>query len=85
MRTPPLDLALQVRERVQRDEPRQLRKAAGVSILRMSRECDVDPSTISMWERGKRFPTGRRLQDFARALDKLAALAAQAGGGDVSP
>jgi transcriptional regulator with XRE-family HTH domain len=77
------DTAHRLRALVETGEARRLRESAGLSLRAMARGCgDVDPSAIGLWERGMRWPTGRRLRDYTRALDRLAALDAQAGGGD---
>jgi transcriptional regulator with XRE-family HTH domain len=86
MSTPTLDMGYRIRELVRSGEARRLWESAGLSLRVMARAMgDCDPMALSRWERGICQPTGRRVRDYCRALDRLAALDAQAGGENASP
>lgn len=62
------------------DLARAIRKAAGVSQVRMARELGVHRMTLGKWENGTRRPRGVLRSTYARLLEELR----EAGGGAVT-
>lgn len=60
-----------LREQVKNGEARRIREAAKVSQSEIARVLGVPPSTISVWEAGKRVPTGASALRYAELLDEL--------------
>jgi transcriptional regulator with XRE-family HTH domain len=58
---------------------RDARKRLGLTGEQVRDLCGVDPTSLSMWERGERIPPLDRIEPLARALrlkpEKLASLA----------
>ncbi len=72
-----MDLAVEIRARRRLPSPamaRELRKAAGVSQLRVAQELGVTRMTISRWETGDRVPRGALLVRYVALLDQLTEL-----------
>jgi transcriptional regulator with XRE-family HTH domain len=69
-----LTLALEGREWARSGRGARIRRNAGVTQAQLARELDVDPVTVSRWERGERAPRDAQAARYARVLKDLAEL-----------
>ena len=53
---------------------RELRVGAGFSQAEFAAYCGVTPTTIGLWESGKRRPSGEAAQRYAELLELLSGL-----------
>ncbi len=67
--------SIETPRRVESPDPakaRAIREEYGWSRRRMADALRVDTSSLVRWERGVMRPTGRRLDDWAALLDRMA-------------
>jgi transcriptional regulator with XRE-family HTH domain len=69
-----LTLAIEGREWARSGRGARIRRNAGVTQAQLARELDVDPVTVSRWERGERAPRDAQAARYARVLRTLADL-----------
>ncbi|MFF4367286.1 helix-turn-helix domain-containing protein [Streptomyces sp. NPDC001594] len=62
-----------VREEAISGAARRTRLAARLSLAEIAALCEVDPSTVWRWERGKRAPRGEPALRYAQVLGDLTA------------
>lgn len=60
------------RELIRAGKGRSIREAVGLTAADVAREVDVDPSTVRLWERKLRTPSGEPGRQYALLLHHLA-------------
>jgi transcriptional regulator with XRE-family HTH domain len=71
---------LEIRAMLRRVDARQLREEAGISVRTVLRALGITPQQLSMWERGKQYPSGEgglRWVKFTAALERRAEVTAE--------
>ena len=51
---------------------RAIRVTSGLTVTAVAEHCGVSHTTITLWESGRRNPSGPRLERYADLLDRLA-------------
>lgn len=71
MNTKQLGQIADVRRLIANGEAKRIRESADVSLSEIAQVCDVDNSTVSRWESGRRRPRGEFALRYGRALSLL--------------